>query len=146
MKKTENVSWLIAILAASMLILSACKGPDEDIADVRSNLSQTGVSFIGKSFNGVWTVDKQVVDTARLEVTDVFRVRLPEVYLGAACFEKEYVSSAQPHYIEYKGAPAVITFSLHSPYFFIVSVPSCCNRAQWVSSASVPAVPSSGHW
>ena len=93
-----------------MLILSACKGPDEDIADVRSNLSKTGVSFIGKSFNGVWTVDKQVVDTARLEVTDVFRVRLPEVYLGAACFEKEYVSSAWPHHIEYKGQPSVIQF------------------------------------
>ena len=85
MKKTGNTGWLMAILATGMLMLSACKEDYEEKSDVRSNIQAT--EAIGVSFNGEWTVDKQVVDTARLKMTDVLTVRLPEAYLVSLCFD-----------------------------------------------------------
>ena len=84
MKRTVNTSWLMAILATGMLMLSACTVEDEEKSDVRSNIQAT--EAIGVSYNGEWTVDKQVVDTARLKMTDVLTVRLPEAYLVSLCF------------------------------------------------------------
>jgi len=84
MKRTVNTSWLMAILATGMLMLSACSEGDEEKSDVRSNIQAT--EAIGVSYNGEWTVDKQVVDTARLKMTDVLTVRLPEAYLVSLCF------------------------------------------------------------
>ena len=37
-------------------------------------------------YDGEWTVNKQVVDTARLEVSDELKLRLPEDYLTRLCF------------------------------------------------------------
>ena len=74
----------MAILATGMLMLSACTVEDEEKSDVRSNIQAT--EAIGVSYNGEWTVDKQVVDTARLKMTDVLTVRLPEAYLVSLCF------------------------------------------------------------
>lgn len=85
MKRRRYTGWLMAILAAGMLMLSACSEGDEELSDVRSNIQAT--EAIGVSFNGEWTVDKQVVDTARLKMTYVLTVRLPETYLVSLCFD-----------------------------------------------------------
>ena len=48
--------------------------------------------MIGTIYDGEWTLDKQVVDTARLEVSFdrlKFKVRLPEELLASLCFEED---------------------------------------------------------
>ena len=114
MKRTVNTSWLMAILATGMLMLSACTVEDEEKSDVRSNIQAT--EAIGVSYNGEWTVDKQVVDTARLKMTDVLTVRLPEAYLVSLCFSgltEEYgtdkATLSTGTAIEPMGLPTMIT-------------------------------------
>ena len=88
MKRRGNTIWLMAILAAGMLMLSACKDADSGVYDdVRSPVSAAEPYSKRESFTGEWTVGKQVVDTARLEVSEVLRVRLPEAYLVSLCFD-----------------------------------------------------------
>ncbi len=89
-----------------IFLLSACSVDDGDSYDamIENSFNQQYAVY-----NGEWTVNKEVIDTARLEVTSVLRVRLPEFYLGVCCFEKEYSSSSMPvRIIEYKGQPAII--------------------------------------
>ena len=104
----------MAILATGMLMLSACTVDDEEKSDVRSNIQAT--EAIGVSYNGEWTVDKQVVDTARLKMTDVLTVRLPEAYLVSLCFSgltEEYgtdkATLSTGTAIEPMGLPTMIT-------------------------------------
>ena len=86
MKKRGRTRWLVAIVTVGVLMLSACSTGDEDfIIDVSGKPQATEAR--GVAFFGEWTVDKQVVDTARLEVTDVFKVRLPEIYLLSLYFK-----------------------------------------------------------
>ena len=62
-------------------------------------------------YDGEWTMNKQVVDTARLEVTKVLKVRLPEKYLGTLCFGGEYADDNHALNIgEYKGQPISIPY------------------------------------
>lgn len=72
-------------------------------------------------YDGEWTVNKQVVDTARLEVNEVLKVRLPENYLANLCFsvvsEKNMFSDGTgvltavgESVSTLKGQPAVIYF------------------------------------
>ena len=62
-------------------------------------------------YDGEWTINKQVVDTARLEVTNVLKVRLPEKYLGTFCFGDEYSGGDNTLSIgEYKGLPISIPY------------------------------------
>lgn len=62
-------------------------------------------------YDGEWTMNKQVVDTARLEVTKVLKVRLPEKYLGTLCFGGEYADDNHALSIsEYKGQPISIPY------------------------------------
>ena len=75
-------------MAISALVLTACSdGSDGELSDVRSNLSASPTWALA-SYNGEWTVNLQVVDTARLDVTDVLRVRLPETFLTHLCFSQ----------------------------------------------------------
>ena len=107
----------MAILAAGMLMLSACKDADSGVYDdVRSPISEAESYSKSESFTGEWTVDKQVVDTARLEVTEVLRVRLPEAYLVSLCFSgltEEYgtdkATLSTGTAIEPMGLPTMIT-------------------------------------
>ena len=99
----------MAIMAAGMLMLSACKDADSGVYDdVRSPISEAESYSKSESFTGVWTVDKQVVDTARLEVTEVLRVRLPEAYLTSLCFNSGTDKASAPDAIEPMGIAAKI--------------------------------------
>lgn len=77
----------MAILAAGMLMLSACKeGDSYDMANVQSNIQSAGIEE--GNFFGEWSVNGLVVDTARLQVSDKLIVRLPETYLAHRCFSQ----------------------------------------------------------
>ena len=104
MNKKGMFSLIATLLTACML--TACSAGDAE--DAAFNDKNAAVVYNGV-FDGEWTVNKQVVDTARLEVTDVLKIRLPEAYLGTSCFEEEYFSSLA-HSIKYKGVPTVIQF------------------------------------
>ena len=112
MRKTGKRMSLMALMAWAMLsgcLLAACS-----VDDAESSVGMNNNFFDAEQyavFDGEWTMNKQVVDTARLEVTNVLKVRLPEKYLCLFSFEDYYTSSADPRWsIEYKGLPTVIPF------------------------------------
>ena len=111
MRRRGKTRWFIAIVTVGVLMLSACSAGDGDMADVRSNIQASAST--GVSFNGEWTVGKQVVDTARLVMTEALTVRLPETYLVGLCFNsaaKEYGTdkASVPTAIEPMGVPTRI--------------------------------------
>ena len=97
---------LLLVVTMTLLTVS-CSQEEDQIKDLQAQIDKTKKYMI---YDGEWTINKQVVDTARLEVINgqVLRVRLPEVYLEISCFEKEHVSSAKPFSIAHKGLPAII--------------------------------------
>lgn len=105
MKKIKSKFGLMALLVACML--TACsEGNDESMADMQMNNAKADVQ--SAVFEGEWTIDKEVVDTARLEVSSVLKLRLPEEYLMWSCFEKEMLSSIWPGHFELKGLPVML--------------------------------------
>ena len=88
------------------LLTVSCSQEEDQIKDLQAQIDRTKLMI----YDGEWTINKQVVDTARLEVINgqVLRVRLPEIYLEISCFEKEHASSAKPFSIAHKGLPAII--------------------------------------
>ena len=100
---------LMAWVLLSVYLLAACSVDDAESFDGEENMffdtQQHAV------YDGEWTMNKHVVDTARLEVTNVLKVRLPEKYLCISCFDNSYAPSADSNWsVEYKGQPTVIPF------------------------------------
>lgn len=100
MKRT----YLLILWAAGLLLTVACTndsdmvGMEISLPDDYSNTRSAGV------YDGEWTVNKQVVDTARLEVFYELKLRLPEDYLTRLCFpDKSGADSPQP-----KGIPMMV--------------------------------------
>lgn len=88
--------WLAAVVAVSTLMTAACKEGDSwDVADVRNSIQDTESRGISDGeFSGEWSIDQQVVDTARLVVSGhKLKVRLPESKLTELCFRTNYESS-----------------------------------------------------
>ena len=105
MKKITSKFGLMALLVACML--TACSnGNDDSIAETQMNDAKDIVQ--SEVFEGEWTVDKEVVDTACLEVTSVLKVRLPEAYLTGLCF-KEVIAhwNALLYKFSYTGQPVM---------------------------------------
>jgi len=93
----------------TMCWLASCSTDDTNDQMVVYDLEN--ITYGGQGiYEGEWTVNKQVVDTARLKVTNVFKVRLPEAYLGFLCFEEEYYSSVNPSIIEYRKQPVTLSY------------------------------------
>ena len=99
---------LMALLVACML--TACSnGYDDSLDKLIVNYSEGDVQSV--VFEGEWTVNKLVVDTARLEVSDVLKVRLPEEYLLNFCYPDRIELSTHPnHSYECEGQPVMIPF------------------------------------
>jgi hypothetical protein len=71
---------LQALLTVVMPLIAACSVADEDSSEPTMS-DNNNVAFSG-IYEGEWTVNSQVVDTARLVVTDnLMQLRLPEEYL-----------------------------------------------------------------
>ena len=107
MKRIMSKYGLIASLLTAWM-LTACTV--DDAGEFSAAPPEADMTAPYAVYDGEWTIDKEVVDTARLEVTNALKVRLPAIYLSASCFEKEFVSSLKPFHIAYKGQPVVIPF------------------------------------
>ena len=108
MKRRRYTGWLMAMLAAGVLMLSACSEGSEGLSAAESGNYAQSDSRAGSVFTGEWTVDKQVVDTARLEVAEALRVRLPEAYLVSLCFGSVTDNVSEAAAIEPLGIAATI--------------------------------------
>jgi hypothetical protein len=76
----------IVLLIGIMIAMAGCSVGDTDgSADYNTEASSSNAAGWGV-YEGEWTVNKQVVDTARLVVAATMRVRLPEQYLLGLCF------------------------------------------------------------
>jgi hypothetical protein len=98
MKKT----YLFILWATALLLTAACANDSDmmyaDVKNLEHRSDATGI------YDGEWTVNKQVVDTARLEITEILKLRLPEDYLTRLCFpDKSGADSPQT-----KGTPMVV--------------------------------------
>lgn len=85
--KKNRMKWYLPTLMAAMMMMEGCGAGDGDsYVDLRGRDFKDEV--ISAVFEGEWTVNKQVVDTARLTVSGdrTLRVRLPENYLLGLCF------------------------------------------------------------
>ncbi len=78
--------WLKMVLLTVFMPLAVACSAGDDADD--SYLSEADMNSITSSgiYEGEWTVNRQVVDTARLVVAESLRVRLPERYLLGLCF------------------------------------------------------------
>ena len=77
-RKSIGLSWLPRVLTATIVLSVTCCALNEPIDDA---FYDGPVSFDRAVYEGEWTVNKQVVDTACLVVGSPMRVRLPEAYL-----------------------------------------------------------------
>lgn len=104
---------MACVLTACLLtacLLTACSDGDDRL-DKQSSAKDAADVVQSAVFEGEWTVNKQVVDTARLEVSNVLKVRLPVEYL-LTLFCPAYVelSTQSKHYFEFEGQPVVIPY------------------------------------
>lgn len=81
--------------AAGLLLTAACANDgDMMVSDMSPSYNYSNVTGV---YDGEWTVNKQVVDTARLEIGSSLKLRLPEDYLTRLCFpDKSGAESPQP--------------------------------------------------
>lgn len=81
--------------AAGLLLTAACANDgDMMVSDMSPSYNYSNVTGV---YDGEWTVNKQVVDTARLEIGETLKLRLPEDYLIRLCFpDKSGAESPQP--------------------------------------------------
>lgn len=98
-KKMKQIGLLFGLMA----LLTACSVGDAESV-VKQNIVAESVQHA--LYDGEWTVNKQVVDTARLEVTEALKLRLPEDYLVTLCFPDKSGASAPKS----KGQPVVIQY------------------------------------
>jgi len=108
--------WTIALLTLIAVILTGCAAGDANeevnMKDANINTANEGYGI----YDGEWTVNKQVVDTARLVVTDKLSIRLPENYLTSLCFQSNQKDINSVTFIngavKPQGHPADIRFSV----------------------------------
>ena len=87
MKENGRKWWLRALAAAVVMLTVACSAEDADSYDAPLQPETTLSVAASGVYEGEWTVNRQVVDTARLVVVDnVIQIRLPEKYLLSTCF------------------------------------------------------------
>lgn len=74
--------WLLSVLLAAIVpLVLACSAEGDADTSYMMNDASKNVTYSG-IYEGEWTVNKQVVDTARLVVVNgMIKVRLPEMYL-----------------------------------------------------------------
>jgi hypothetical protein len=82
MKKNARKWWIGALLVTVMTLTVACsRDYDDDISNINIQLYDNSLMANG-IYEGVWTVDREMVDTAQMVVRDnTVQVRLPEQHL-----------------------------------------------------------------
>ena len=90
MKIDSRRWWLKALLTAIIPLTMACSVGDADGYDAEPQYDNVGSMTAFGLYEGEWTVNKQVVDTARLVVNgNMIQLRLPERYL-LSCIIPDY--------------------------------------------------------
>ena len=80
-KKLFNNKWRLVAMSFAFAVMTVACSVDADEPDANVSYSDY-VATVPSFYEGEWTVNRQVVDTARLEVVwSAVRVRLPERYL-----------------------------------------------------------------
>ena len=76
---------LPSLLVCMISMMAGCSVNDEEYVDLRPRIADSEVFYI---YDGEWSVNKQVVDTARMELNanGEIQLRLPESYLLGLCF------------------------------------------------------------
>ena len=91
MKRT----YLFILWATALLLTAACANDSDMVSESLPHFDVN--SDAAGIYDGEWTVNKQVVDTARLEIGSSLKLRLPEDYLTRLCFpDKSGAESPQP--------------------------------------------------
>lgn len=86
---------LPSLLVCVTGMMVGCSVSDEEYVDLRPHADNSMI--INSTFEGEWSVNKQVVDTARMVMGDKVRVHLPEDYLlGLLLTNEEASTKAQP--------------------------------------------------
>ena len=118
--------WMILLVL--VVGLAGCTKDDGDVNEFEKKDSYKNTPFYWGEFEGVWVVDQQEVDTARLTVTDsTFQFRLPEAYLlEKANFVYEYAPLGERCDCPHK----LVGFSENIAYFDFVFY-----HQAWVSVA-----------
>jgi hypothetical protein len=90
---------IVTIVIVVMAVFASCSvGDDADSPDANMKDSYNAISKEVFLYEGEWTVNKQIVDTARLVVNEAIQIRLPESYLLSLCFNHETVTTAPSDY------------------------------------------------
>ena len=66
-------------------LVASCSKEDAD-EDIEAHTKAIQNDYVKTVFEGEWSVNTHVVDTARLETTNVLKLRLPEEFLVSRCF------------------------------------------------------------
>ena len=77
---------LPSLLVCVISMMAGCSVNDEEYVDLRPRVDD--FMYVNGIFEGEWSVNKQVVDTARMVISEngEIEVRLPEDYLLGLCF------------------------------------------------------------
>ena len=91
MKRIRKTAWMVVTML-SILALTACDREEEKIKNLSAYVSTEAPNYTLYNYDGEWTVDKQVADTARLSIrNDLAAVMLefPVIYLSNLFFQNE---------------------------------------------------------
>ena len=115
-----RTQWMILLLLVTGLVACTKDEDHELMKNIEENPSLTMNQVLGE-FEGVWVVDQQEIDTAKLTVTEnAFLVRFPEEYLiGKAFYDMPY----SPSGVRYNNQYASMGFSDKMLYFDFVVDP-----------------------
>ena len=91
------------ILTLAILITAVLTACTTDDAEGFSEMEMAYPNFPTTLYDGEWTVDHQKIDTARLEVSNVLKVRLPEQYLTRCYLREHYDLFSEPWYYAVDG-------------------------------------------
>ena len=107
MNKLLRTCCLTVITVATMAMVTGCSAEDDaDKAAMNESYSHDGI--VGEGiYEGEWTVNKKVVDTARLVVSATIQVRLPEEYLLGLCYP-DYMDKSSSLTVEPYNTPSSI--------------------------------------
>ena len=139
--------FLSSLMVGMMVMMVGCSVNDDDVyVDLRNRLDDSMNSVA--VYDGEWTVNRQVVDTALLRVSEggnlEIRVRLPEHYLLGLCFP-DGGWDADAEEVEPAGVPSQITayvqgYSEQTQYLSFASTNQKSGSLLLFSTCSMEAV------
>lgn len=144
MMKTMKRYGVAALVAAALTAVAGCQpGVGDD--DTAGTYQQSDPAYNVGVYEGEWSVNRQVVDTARMTVTGAttIHLRLPHDYLAGLCYPGATAEAANE--------PAVIKvreqgYSEQSLYMAFVSMQVAFNTQLYFNTCSFEATVGNERW